>query len=54
MAVSVIERNLAKLISPPNDLNCPEIFCFNLMFLIALSEQLLSGGTSGYLRKLKR
>ncbi len=47
MTVSVIERNTANPKAPCVDLNCPEIFCLTFMFLIALSDALLSGGTLG-------
>jgi len=45
--VSVTDLNTAKLYAPVVDLNNPDIFCFTFMFRIALSDALLSGGTSG-------
>jgi hypothetical protein len=45
MTVSVIDRSTAKMNAPFGDLNCPDTFCFTFMFLMALSEALLSGGT---------
>jgi hypothetical protein len=47
MMVSVIDLNTAKMNAPFGDLNCPDIFCLTLIFLMALSEALLSGGTLG-------
>jgi len=46
LRVSIIDLMTAKFLAPLKDRNCPDIFCLTLMFLIALSEALLSGGTS--------
>lgn len=47
IVVSIIDLKTAKPSAPSSDLNWPEIFCFTLIFLIALSEPLLSGVTFG-------
>jgi hypothetical protein len=47
MMVSVIDLNTTKMNAPFGDLNGPDIFYLTLIFLMALSEALLSGGTFG-------
>jgi len=47
MVVSIMDLRMAKFSAAFNTLNCPDIFCLTLRFRIALSEPLLSGGTSG-------
>jgi len=47
MAVSIMDLRMAKFSAALNILNWPDIFCFTLTFRMALSEPLLSGGTSG-------
>lgn len=47
MTVSVMERCTAKMNAPFGDLNCSDTF-FTFIFLMALSEALLSGGTFGW------
>jgi hypothetical protein len=47
MAVSIMDLRMAKFSAAFNILNCPDIFCLTLTFRMALSEPLLSGGTSG-------
>src|SRR5690554_3595189 len=46
ITVSITERITANLVAPWVERNWPEIFCLTLTFLMARSEELLSGGTS--------
>jgi len=47
MAVSIMDLRMAKFTAALNILNCPDIFCLTLTFLMARSEPLFSGGTFG-------
>src|ERR1035437_1111650 len=53
MAVSIMDLRMAKFSAAPNILNCPDIFCLTLTFRMAISEPLLSGGTSWMIEKGK-
>ena len=53
IAVSMTDLIIANVSAPSNDLKKPLTFSLILKFRIALSEPLLSGGTSLYRRKLK-
>ena len=52
-AVSAMECNAKKASAPASDRNVPDIFCLTLSFRMPLSLALLSGGMSGFSRKLK-
>jgi hypothetical protein len=44
---------MAKRSAPLMDLNCPDTLTFTFIFLMALSETLLSGGNFGTVQKGK-
>ena len=54
ISVSITDLSVTKFCAPLNDLNCPDIFCFTLTFRMALSEPLLSGGTSYWYKNTNR
>jgi hypothetical protein len=49
MAVSIIDRRIANVSASSKDLNCPDIFCFTLIFRIARSEPFMT-----YFGRLKK
>jgi hypothetical protein len=51
--VSKTDLMTQKSSAPFSDLNCPDIFCLTFIFLMALSDALLSGGTLWRYKKIR-